>query len=143
MSDDPLSVCCRHLANSQHIIEEKNALIESLRREVREQRREIAGLREERRSLLEADRPQPDRPEAIEMGESDRSKPIGAVPPEWLAKPYWVDPPSGWAYGFPHLYDPAADGDMVEWMIRHGYPEKLAMQGLPCTFTACAENGEK
>jgi hypothetical protein len=31
--------------------------IESLRREVRTQRLEIAGLREERRALLEADRP--------------------------------------------------------------------------------------
>jgi hypothetical protein len=34
-----------------------NAVIESLRREVRTQRLEIAGLREERRALLEADRP--------------------------------------------------------------------------------------
>jgi hypothetical protein len=34
------------------------AHIESLRREVRTQRLEIAGLREERRALLEADRPQ-------------------------------------------------------------------------------------
>jgi len=33
------------------------AVTESLRREVREQRREIAGLREERRALLDADRP--------------------------------------------------------------------------------------
>ena len=53
-----------------------NALVESLRREVLEQRKEIAGLREERRALLDADRPQPDRPEAIETGESDRPEPI-------------------------------------------------------------------
>jgi cell division septum initiation protein DivIVA len=32
--------------------------IESLRREVRTQRQEIAALREERRALLDADRPQ-------------------------------------------------------------------------------------
>ena len=52
------------------------ALVESLRREVREQRREIAGLREERRAILDADRPTPDRPEAINGGESDRPEPI-------------------------------------------------------------------
>ena len=52
------------------------ALVESLRREVREQRREIAGLREERRALLDADRPTPDRPEAIAAGDNDRPKPI-------------------------------------------------------------------
>lgn len=62
-----------------------------------------------------------------------------AVPPAWLARPYWVDPPSGWAYGFPLLYDPAKDGDMVAWMIASGYPERLARQGLPCTFTAASD----
>ena len=164
------------------------ALVESLRREVREQRKEIAGLREERRAILEADRPQPDRLQAIETGESDRPKPIAdarlaaleelsaldqkleleygltgnpmikgqqhtpqtqptpgecTVLPEWTSKPYWVDPPSGHRYGFPRLYDPASDGDMTEWMIRNGYPERLARQGLPCTFTAMTEDGEK
>jgi len=33
------------------------AVIDSLRQEVLEQRREIAGLREERRAILDADRP--------------------------------------------------------------------------------------
>ena len=82
---------------------------------------------------------------------SDRPKPIATpatpaectVPPEWTSKPFWVDPPSGWAYGFPRLYDPAKDGDLTEWMIANGYPEKLARQGLACTFTACTEDGEK
>jgi hypothetical protein len=36
--------------------------IESLRREVRTQRLEIAGLREERRALVDADRPTPQVP---------------------------------------------------------------------------------
>lgn len=31
MSGDPLSACCKHLANSQHIIEAKNAEIARLR----------------------------------------------------------------------------------------------------------------
>ena len=65
------------------------------------------------------------------------------VPPQWTSKPYWVDPPSGWRYGFPRLYDPATDGDMRAWMIANGYPERLANQGLACTFTACTEDGGK
>jgi hypothetical protein len=36
------------------------AVIDSLQQEVLEQRREIAGLREERRAILDADRPQMD-----------------------------------------------------------------------------------
>jgi hypothetical protein len=59
------------------------------------------------------------------------------TPPEWLQRPYYVDPPEGWRYGFPKVYDPAKDGDMTKWMISQGYPKKLAMQELPCTFTAC------
>ena len=43
------------------LMDEAADAVESLRREVREQRREIAGLREERRAVLEADRPQVDR----------------------------------------------------------------------------------
>jgi hypothetical protein len=66
-----------------------------------------------------------------------------SVPPEWTSKPYWVDPPAGNRYGFPRLYDPATDGDMTAWMIANGYPERLANQGLACTFTACTEDGEK
>jgi hypothetical protein len=63
-----------------------------------------------------------------------------SVPTEWTSKPYWVDPPSGHRYGFPRLYDPATDGDMRAWMIRQGYPEHLARQDLPCTFTASTED---
>ena len=139
-----------HLAHGGDLFDEAADAIESLRREVRQQRLEIAGLREERRALLDADRPQPDRPEAIEKGESDRPKPIATptppstpaectVPPEWTFRPYWVDPPSGWRYGFPRLYDPATDGDMRAWMIANGYPELLANQGLACTFTTQTE----
>jgi cell division protein FtsB len=44
----------------QEEIARLQAVIDSLRQEVLEQRREIAGLREERRALVEADRPQMD-----------------------------------------------------------------------------------
>jgi hypothetical protein len=35
----------------------------------------------------------------------------------------YVDPPSGWKYGFPKVFDTEADGVMKEWMIREGYPQ--------------------
>jgi len=98
------------------------------------------------RGLLE--RTKPDRPEAIATGDNDMPQPIAApaectVPPEWRSRSYWVDPPSGWQYGFPRLYDPASDGNLTEWLIREGYPEKMARQGLLCTFTARTDNVEK
>ena len=34
----------------------------------------------------------------------------------------WVDPPEGWKYGFPAIYDPETDGQMSEWIVRKGYP---------------------
>ncbi len=54
--------------------------------------------------------------------------------PDWMGKPYWVDPPSGWRYGFPRLYDPSKDGPMWAWMIAHGYPKALADKGMPCQY---------
>jgi hypothetical protein len=35
----------------------------------------------------------------------------------------WVDPPSGWRYGFPKIHNSEVDGDIQEWIIREGYPE--------------------
>ena len=35
-----------------------------------------------------------------------------------------VDPPSGWKYGFPRTYNPKADGDLGEFLVKHGYPRK-------------------
>lgn len=36
----------------------------------------------------------------------------------------WVDPPSGWKYGFPKVWDSEKDGDALQWMIANGYPQK-------------------
>jgi hypothetical protein len=81
---------------------------------------------------------------ADKMPELFSKKAAGEVPqptprPDWMGKPYWVDPPSGWRYGFPKLYDPAKDGPMREWMVANGYPKALADKGLACTFTAATE----
>ena len=35
----------------------------------------------------------------------------------------WVDPPSGWRYGFPKIYK--RDRPIQQWLIDNGYPEKL------------------
>ena len=34
----------------------------------------------------------------------------------------WVDPPEGWKYGFPAIYDSETDGQMSEWIVNKGYP---------------------
>ena len=36
----------------------------------------------------------------------------------------WIDPPSGWRYGFPKIYNTEIDGDCRAWIIREGYPEE-------------------
>jgi hypothetical protein len=82
-----------------------------------------------------------DTPEAIATPEPVATPGECSVPPEWTSKPYWVDPPEGWRWGFPKLYDPAKDGDMRAWMVRHGYPQRMADQGLACTFTAAEDGG--
>jgi len=37
----------------------------------------------------------------------------------------WIDPPSGWKYGFPRVFDTEKDGDLYEWLTANGYPEKV------------------
>jgi hypothetical protein len=41
-----------------------------------------------------------------------------------MAKKIWIDPPSGWKYGFPKVYDREVDGNCTEWMLKNGYPQK-------------------
>ena len=95
------------------------------------------------RSLLERHCPVPenqssqDNTPSTHSNESEVSvRPECAISPPWMARPFWVDPASGWKYGFPKLYDPAQDGDLNAWLVASGYPKHLADQNLPCTFTA-------
>lgn len=37
----------------------------------------------------------------------------------------WVDPPEGWKFGFPKVYDDARDGDIYDWIAAQGYPQEL------------------
>jgi len=36
----------------------------------------------------------------------------------------WIDPPSGWKYGFPKTFDTEKDGDMHTWLVANGYPQE-------------------
>ena len=37
----------------------------------------------------------------------------------------WVDPPSGWRYGFPKVWDGSKDPDVDSWMRQAGYPDEV------------------
>lgn len=37
----------------------------------------------------------------------------------------WVDPPSGWRYGFPKVWDGTKDPDVDNWMRQVGYPDEV------------------
>lgn len=39
-------------------------------------------------------------------------------------KKLYIDPPSGWKYGFPKIYNPATDGKVMDWLVENGYPQK-------------------
>lgn len=35
----------------------------------------------------------------------------------------WVDPPSGWRWGFPKLWDPQISPDIAQWFVEQGLPQ--------------------
>lgn len=35
----------------------------------------------------------------------------------------WVDPPSGWRWGFPKLWDPQISPDIAQWFVEQGLPK--------------------
>jgi hypothetical protein len=41
-----------------------------------------------------------------------------------LDGPRYVDPPSGWQYGFPKIWDPAVTPSLREFYLANGYPEE-------------------
>lgn len=34
----------------------------------------------------------------------------------------WIDLPKGQEYGFPKVYTPSEDGDLLDWLRKEGYP---------------------
>jgi protein-disulfide isomerase-like protein with CxxC motif len=42
-----------------------------------------------------------------------------------------VDPPSGWCYGFPRVFDIDREKETIEeWFLSKGYPQSLIDQGM-------------
>lgn len=54
------------------------------------------------------------------------------------------DPPEGWRYGFPKVYDPKKGETLNQTLLRDGYPEELINQGLGkyCRFIGPKEEIE-
>ena len=45
-----------------------------------------------------------------------------------MSKHLWVDPPSGWQYGFPKIWN--GEGDITDWLVDNGYPiQKIEQLG--------------
>jgi hypothetical protein len=36
----------------------------------------------------------------------------------------YVDPPQGYMYGFPKIWDKNKDPDLKKWLVKQGYPRK-------------------
>jgi len=37
---------------------------------------------------------------------------------------WWVDPPSGWRYGFPKIWNTELDGTLSEFLKKNNYPDE-------------------
>jgi len=37
----------------------------------------------------------------------------------------YCDPPSGWQYGFPKIWDQDKYPDMNKWLVDNGYPQSM------------------
>ena len=37
----------------------------------------------------------------------------------------WIDPASGWMYGFPKVWDSKTDPPIKEWLVKQGLPTNL------------------
>jgi hypothetical protein len=42
-----------------------------------------------------------------------------------MTKKLWVDPPEGWRYGFPQIWDGTKDPDVYTWLSLAGYPDHV------------------
>ena len=56
---------------------------------------------------------------------AEEKKPVVEDAPKWQPSArMWVDPPSGWRFGFPKVWDKEKHEDFQSWLVAEGYPEK-------------------
>lgn len=36
---------------------------------------------------------------------------------------YWIDPDSGWRWGFPKVWDPEEESNLKAWLLKEGHPD--------------------
>ena len=50
----------------------------------------------------------------------------------------WADPPAGWRYGFPKVYEGNKYPDLNKWLVDNGYPQDIIDRyrdgGMPFRF---------
>ncbi len=55
-----------------------------------------------------------------------------------------VDPPKGWQYGFPKVFDSEKDGTIEEFLIKHNYPvDKVPYVVQNCWCSEVPDDWEK
>ena len=58
--------------------------------------------------------------------------------------PIMYDPPSGWKYGFPKLYEPLEGESIKDTLLRDGYPQEEIdnWRELPVRFLGSYKNSD-
>ena len=53
-----------------------------------------------------------------------------------------IDPPEGWRYGFPKVYNNPDNLSIVEWLVNNNYPQSMIDQGMHkyCRFIGNKED---
>lgn len=52
-------------------------------------------------------------------------------------KDLYIDPPAGWAYGFPKIIPAEQQSRTLEWLVEQGYPQRLIDKHgdyFPCRY---------
>lgn len=52
----------------------------------------------------------------------------------FMKAPIYYDPPEGYKYGFPKEYNPLPEEELIDTLIRDGYPEEMAKFGAEYTW---------
>lgn len=132
---------CPEVFDKQEILrydeEHQQAVTKRIQAAVREAQSDGYAMSEAEAAALSEDAPR-NRPT---VAPKKLPPPPGTYDTSWMgADELLVDPPSGWRYGFPKVWNRKTHPDMKAWLIENGYPEKAANQAnLICRFMAIAD----